>query len=158
MGLFKKIFNDNILFSEKTENKYKLLLSLESKKDNYIISYIDNNCKITREITEQQLDSLKFRQRTKNLYYNKFRDVDTTTVLNEMDAGGAGGISTDSAGVGGTASEPFSDDFYAPNDARNLFGSGEKKNKKKAKKLNKNDPKFPVVKRPKIKDMINAKK
>lgn len=162
MGLFKKIFSEDILVSEKNQHKYKLLLSLESKRDSYIISYLDNNCKITKEINENDLQNLKFIQKTKNLYYKKFRDVDADTVLNEMDTGstGAGGISTDVAGVGGTASEPFSDDFYAPDDARNLFGSGDKKKKKGKKKkksgnLNKNDPNFPTVQRPKITDMIN---
>lgn len=161
MGLFKKIFNEDILFSEKKENKYKLLLTLESNDDNYIISYVDKNCKITKTLTEKDLNNLKFIQRTKNLYYKKFRDIDAETVLNEMTSGstGAGGISTDVAGVGGTADDQFSSDFYAPDDARNLFGTDNKKAKKKKKKdVNKNDPNFPVVKRPKIKDMINAKK
>lgn len=161
MGMFKKVFSEKVFFSESKKNKFKLLLNLEYVDNKYILSYVDGNIKSTKTIEEKELPKYVFIERTKNLYYKKFREVDPESLITEMDSGstGAGGISTDVAGVGGTADSQFSDDFYAPDDARNLFGHGEggskkKKKKKNKKKKDKSDPKFPTIKRPKINDVF----
>ena len=51
---------------------------------------------------------------------------------------------TADVGVGSTAPDQFSSDFYAPNDARNIFGKGKGK--------------FPITRRPKIKDTLMKSK
>jgi hypothetical protein len=120
MGLFKKLNEENIMFTKKGEHKYKLVLALESNKDSIIITYLDQNIKRKFQITEKSIDDYKFIQRTKNFFYKKYVDVDPKTIIKEMVTG--------DAGVGGTAPDQFSSDFYAPGDARNLFGT--KSNKK----------------------------
>tara|TARA_R110000824_G_scaffold171392_2_gene348919 strand:+ start:2550 stop:2825 length:276 start_codon:yes stop_codon:yes gene_type:complete len=65
-------------------------------------------------------------------------------------------MTTSTAGVGGTTSDQFSSDFYAPGDARipKVLGQKakkktkkKKKKKKKAKKKTKKESKIPVITR-----------
>lgn len=134
MAMFKKLFNENIMFTKKGEHKYKLVLNLEKKDDSFIISYLDDKVKHKLQITEKSLGDYEFIQRTKNFFYKKYIKLNEKTI-NEMVTG--------DAGVGGTAPDQFSSDFYAPGDARNLFGSGKSK--------------FPMTRRPKITDTLTKK-
>lgn len=134
MALFKKLFNENILFTKKSERKYKLVLNLEKKDDFFIISYLDDKIKHRLQITEKCLGDYEFIQKTKNVFYKKYRKL-TEKTINEM-------VTAD-AGVGSTAPDQFSSDFYAPGDARNLFGTGKSK--------------FPMTRRPKITDTLTKK-
>ena len=138
MGLFKKIFKNDILFSEKGKNKFKLILNLESSKsDNSIIlSYLDGQIKDKIKINEKKINDYNFIMKTDKLFYEKYKKVTPDFLINEMDTAGVG--------VGGTADSQFSSDFYAPDDARNIFGG---KNKKQ-----------PIVRRPKITDTITKTK
>ena len=55
-------------------------------------------------------------------------------VLEENNTAGSGGVFGLSAEIGQHGGDVGNSDWYAPGDARNLFGSGEKKKKKKKKK------------------------
>ena len=136
MGLFKKLFKNDILFSEKGENKFKLILNLESSDNSIIISYLDGKIKNKIQINEKKIDNYKFIMKTDRLFYEKYKKVSSDFIINEMD--------TAAAGVGGTADSQFSSDFYAPDDARNIFGT---KNKK-----------MPIVRRNKITDTFTKSK
>ena len=112
MGLFKKGFSEKVFFAEKKDCKFKVLLSLESKDNNVIISYLDGKSKRKRQITEKSLNDYLFVEKTKNLFYKKFKEINPSSLLKEMDTGGAG--------IGGTATDmgaPTSD-TYATGDAR----------------------------------------
>lgn len=128
MGFFKKLFKNDILFSEKRKNKFKLILNIESVKDSFIISYLDGKIKNKIVISEKQIKDYMFIMKTENLFYEKYKKVSPDFIINEMD--------TASANVDATGDTQFSGDFYAPNDARNLFGA---KNKK-----------LPIIRRPMI--------
>ena len=72
-------------------------------------------------------------------------DIYFQQIMNEM--------TTASIGIGGTATDlASSSDFYAPGDARNLFGSGAPFTKKKRKKKKKVTEKkrIPIIRRPRI--------
>jgi len=133
MGLFKKLMNENIMFTKKGDHKYKLILNLERKsQDSIIIHYVDDKIKHKIKITENSLDDYDFIKRTKNFFYKKYIKLDTQTI-NEMVTG--------DAGVGGSeGADQFSADTYAKGDARNIFGTG--------------NTKFPITRRPKIKDTL----
>jgi hypothetical protein len=118
MGLFKKLNEEHILFTKKGEQKYKLVLAMESSKDSVIITYLDNNIKHKLQITEKSVDDYKFIERTNNFFYKKYKDVNPRSIIKEMDTGGAG--------IGATGDQ-FSSDSYATGDARNLFGNQNKK-------------------------------
>lgn len=136
MGLFKRLFKNDILFSEKKENKFKLILNLESSDNSIIISYLDGKIKSKIQIDKKNIDRYKFIMKNDRLFYEKYTKVTPDFIINEMD--------TAVAGVGGTADSQFSGDFYAPNDARNIFGT---KNKK-----------MPIVRRNKITDTFTKTK
>lgn len=130
--MFKKLMNENVMFTKKGERKYKLILNLERKsQDSIIIHYVDDKIKHKLQITEKSLGDYDFIKRTKNFFYKKYVKLDTQTI-NEMVTG--------DAGVGSTAPDQFSGDFYAKGDARNPFGTG--------------NTKFPITRRPKIKDTL----
>ena len=140
MGLFKKVFSEKIFFTEKKDCKFKLLLSLESKNKNIIISYVDGKNKRRQQITENSLKDYLFIERTTNLFYKTFKEVESSTIIKEMDTSGAG--------IGGTATDMGapSSDTYATGDARNMFGSYGK------------DKKMSMIRRNKITDGINTPK
>ena len=56
-------------------------------------------------------------------------------VLEENNTAGSGGVFGLSAEIGQHGGDVGNSDWYAPGDARNLFGSGEKKKKKKKKSV-----------------------
>jgi len=129
---FKQLFNEDLLFSKKGEHKYKQVISLEKSDNNYIISYIDSKVKKKINLNEKSLNNYNFIQKTKNLFWKKYNKVDVSKLIKEMTTG--------DAGVGGTSVDQFSDDFYAPDDARNIFGTTNKK--------------MPVIRRNKITDTL----
>jgi hypothetical protein len=135
MGLFRKIYNQKVIFSEKSNRNYKLLLSLESINNDYIITYVDDKINKRNVISKNNLNKYVFLERTKNKFYKKYNKIDPLTLVKEMDTG--------DVGIGGTADSTFSGDFYAPDDARNIFGGNKKP---------------PIVKRPDITDQITKKK
>lgn len=146
MGLFKKLNEESIMFTKRGERKYKLVLALESKKDSIIITYLDKNVKHKFQITEKSIGNYKFIQRTNNLFYKKYRDIDPQSLIKEMDTG--------DVGIGGTAPDQFSGDFYAPDDARNIFGT---KSNKKPPIVRRNFPET-IMKQGKKKKKIDNKK
>lgn len=141
MSIFRKIVNEKYLFSEKGKNSFKLVLAIESaKNDEYILSYIDGKSKKKIKLNKENLQKYDFIKRTNNHFYKKYVKITESEILNEM-------VTAD-VGVGGTAPDQFSGDFYAQGDARNIFGTNKQ---------------LPVIKRPKIKDTFlktkkNAKK
>jgi len=138
MGLFKKITDKKILFTQINEHKYKLLINIiKESDDSLIINYIDDNIKKKITLKEEKiLSNYRFIEKTKNLYYKKYIPVDPKgLIINEMELA--------DAGIGGTAENQFSSDFYAPNDARNIL-SGNK------------TP--PIIRRNKITDTITKSK
>lgn len=137
MGLFKRITEQNLMFTKRGEHKYKVLLNLEKTDDSYIISYLDDKIKHKIKITEKSINDYVFLEKSKNFFYKKYLKVDPQDLIKEMDTGGVG--------VGGTAPDQFSGDFYAPNDARNIWGTDSNK-------------KPPMVRRPKITDTFNKSK
>ena len=135
MGTFKKIFEENIMFTKKGEHKYKPVLDLSKSDAVVTITYVDGKVKKNLTLNEKNIEEYSFILRTKNLFYKKYNTVDPKTLFNEMTTG--------DAGVGATSDSQFSGDTYAPDDARNLFGG-------KA-------PDFPITRRPKITDTVTGK-
>jgi len=208
MATFKNMFLENILFTKRGENKFKPVLQLESKNNDIILSYLDNDIKREIKLNEKELSEYRFIEKTNNLFHKKHIEIkdpsslikETNVIQYSMTRLGSGvyrkissvtkldeGIEitfvdnyedktlvienghlvdyaflkrtnnkmefnkidiikemdTGAVGVGGTADSTFSSDFYAPGDARNIFGGNKK-------------PK--MAKRPKIEDQITTKR
>jgi len=135
MGIFKKVFNETILFSKKGERSYRLILTLESINNNIIIHYLEGKIKKKINISENNISHYKFLQKTNNLFYKKYTEVNPNDLINEMD--------TSSAGIGGTATDPGVYEIpHADGDHRNVT-----------------DHQFPMTRRSKITDtFLNKKK
>lgn len=129
MSIFKKIYEEKTFFSKKHENKYSLVLAIESSKDSFILTYLDGKIKSKLSIKKENISNYKFLQRTRNLFYNKYKPVSSDEVIKEMVTG--------DVGIGGTAPDQWSGDFYAKGDARNVTSQ-----------------QFPMTRRPKITDTI----
>ncbi len=134
MGIFKKVFNETIMFSKKGERGYRLILTLESQNNNIIIHYLEGKIKKKINISENNISQYKFLQKTNNLFYKKYTEVNPNDLIHEMDTG--------DAGIGGTATDPGSYEIpYADGDNRNVVGN-----------------QFPMTRRPKITDTFLKKK
>lgn len=101
---------------KKSRDKFKIE-KITKKEDVYIVEGFNQYNKRTElEITKTNISNFLFRENLKIVepkkIYQQFLE----------DAGG-GGMSTASANVGGTGDSAFSGDFYAPDDARNLYGA-----------------------------------
>tara|TARA_R110000764_G_scaffold128197_2_gene215946 strand:+ start:516 stop:977 length:462 start_codon:yes stop_codon:yes gene_type:complete len=146
MGLLKKLYNKRILFAEKNTKNYKLVLSLESDGDDYIISYVNGKINRRDTLSEKELNKYTFIEKTGNSFYKKYKPVDPMTIVTEMDTG--------SAGIGGTATDlgAPNGDTYATGDARmpKVIGSKKKCKKKKGKKKCKTET--PMITRTSITD------
>lgn len=133
MGEFKKIFNENIMFSKKGERKYNMILNLESTDDSIIITYVEDKIKKKIKLSESNINNYNFIQRTKNLFYKKYNKISVNDIISEMDTG--------DAGIGGTATTAGVYEIdHAEGDNRMPYGG------------------FPVTRRPKITDTFLGKK
>ena len=147
MGLFKRLTEQNIMFTKQGEHEYKVVLSVESVKDSIIVTYLDGKNKQKLELTENSLNEYRFIEKTKNLFYKKYKNIDPSSLIKEMDTGGVGF---------GDAGSVFSGDTYAPGDARvpkaiggmtrrnfpeTITGSSKKTKKKTKKRTKKNGKK-----------------
>jgi hypothetical protein len=150
MGLLKKLYNKRILFSEKNKRDYKLVLSLESDGDDYIISYVNGKINRRDALSEKELNKYTFIEKTGNMFYKKYNVINPKTIVTEMDTGGVG--------IGDTATDlgAPNGDTYATGDARmpKVIGSKTCK-KKKGKKKCKTD--VAMIKRPAIKDTLTIR-
>jgi hypothetical protein len=134
MGIFKKVFNETILFSKKGERGYRLILNLESNNNNIIIHYIEGKIKKKINISENNISNYKFLQKTNNLFYKKYKEITPNDLISEMDTG--------DAGIGGTSESPGSYSIdYADGDNRNVVGN-----------------QFPMTRRSKITDTFTKSK
>lgn len=128
-NLFKKIFENAILFKNNKTKNYNLVLEVNKTDNQYIVTYLEGKINKKEIIDENNIKNYSFLQKTNNYFYKKYKPVSITEIIKEMD--------TSAAGVGGASDSQFSSDFYAKGDARNLFGKNSKP---------------PIIKRPQIKD------
>jgi hypothetical protein len=81
MSTFKNMFNENVLFTKKGKKDYKIVLQLESKNDNIIVSYLEDNIKREMTISSKELKSFTFLEKTGNVFHNKHRVIDNPRSL-----------------------------------------------------------------------------